>query len=339
MNSSQDLDIEYRDNLSKKLLVYDLALDQQMYCVPKKILDKIKTDYPVKLEAINCPNLEISNKNAEIYWGNRINNTILEMMPNLKWVHFGSVGINRLNNMKRKDLLITSSKGLVTDSMITHVITLIGIYSRRLDIFFVEANKPLFRNDFDKYFSEIKNFNELKILIIGLGNIGTKLAEKLFLMGSKVDGVSRIKKKTKFVENQYTFNQCENHLNKYDFVISLLPENKDTLNKIDYKFLRKMNPNSILINLGRGSTINERDLVLALDNEIIGRAILDVTEKEPLPPESILHKHSKIFLTPHIASFSPSYWPLQEKLFRHNLEYYLKEKFQKMINLESNFTK
>ena len=338
MSSNQDLAIEYNNKISKKLLVFDLALDLQMYNIPKKIIDNIIKDFPVEIEPINCPNLKITNKDAEIYWGNRINNTILNMMPNLKWVHFGSVGINRLNNMKRKDLLITSSKGLVTDSMITHVLALIGIYSRRLDIFFDNQKKPFYREDYDKYFSEIKNFNELNILIIGLGNIGIKLAEKLYLMGSKVDGISRKKKETKFVSKQYSFKECEKHLHKYNFVISLLPENKDTINKIDYKFLSKMNSDSILINLGRGTTINEKDLVLALDNKKINRAILDVTEKEPLPSESILHKHSRIFLTPHISSFSPSYWPLQEKLFRHNLNYFLKNNFKKMINIESNFT-
>ena len=136
MNLNQDLDIEFLKNTSSKLIVYDLALKQRMYNIPNEILAKIKKEYPIKFEAINCPNLKRTNKEAEIYWGNRIDKDILEMMPNLKWVHFGSVGINRLNNVNKKNLIITSSKGLVSESMISHTISLIGIFSRRLDIFF-----------------------------------------------------------------------------------------------------------------------------------------------------------------------------------------------------------
>ena len=61
---------------------------------------------------------------------------------------------------------------------------------------------------------------------------------------------------------------------------------------------------------------------------------MDVTSVEPLPKDSIMHKHPRIFLTPHIASFSPSYWPLQEKLFVHNLRCYLNENIDQMINIE-----
>ena len=57
--------------------------------------------------------------------------------------------------------------------------SLIGIFSRRLDIFFEKKKDPFTRNDYDFYFSELKNFNELKILIIGLGNIGSYLYKYL----------------------------------------------------------------------------------------------------------------------------------------------------------------
>ena len=119
MNLNQDLDIEFLKNTSSKLIVYDLALKQRMYNIPNEILAKIKQEFPINFQAINCPNLKKTNIEAEIYWGNRIDKDMLEMMPNLRWVHFGSVGINRLNNVNKKNLIITSSKGLVSESMIS----------------------------------------------------------------------------------------------------------------------------------------------------------------------------------------------------------------------------
>ena len=133
-------------------------------------------------------------------------------------------------------------------------------------IFFFEKKKdPFTRNDYDFYFSELKNFNELKILIIGLGNIGEKLAEKLFYLGCKIDSISKNKKINKFVENQFSYKESYPNLKKYDYVISLLPENRETLKLLNFNFFSNLNPDSTLINIGRGTTINEEDLVRALD--------------------------------------------------------------------------
>ncbi len=321
-------------NNDMKLIVYDLALKQSMYNVPEKIIKDICKDFPIKIQAINCPNIQRTNLEAEIYWGNRIDKDILQKMPNLKWVHFGSVGINRLNNVNRANFIITSSKGLVSEPMITHLITLIGLFSRRLDIFFKNKVNPLTRDDYDVYFSELKNFNELNILILGLGDIGKKLAKKLSDLGCTVDSVSRTRKINKYIRNAYKFEDLFKGLNKYDYVISLLPENQETKKIINYEFFRLLSQDTTFINLGRGQTVDENDLIKALDKSFFKRAILDVTEIEPLPKNSILNNHPKIFLTPHIASFSPSYWPLQEKLFTKNLKYFLSKNFEKMINIE-----
>ena len=321
-------------NKDMKLIVYDLALKQSMYRVPEKIIKDIYKNFPVNIEAINCPNLKKTNSDAEIYWGNRIDKDILQKMPKLKWVHFGSVGINRLNNINRQNVIITSSKGLVTESLITHLITLIGLFSRRLDIFFKNQTKPLTRDDYDVYFSELKNFSELNILILGLGEIGKKLAKKLSYLGCSIDSVSRSRKINKYIRNQYNFQDFGKGLNKYDYVISLLPENEKTFKIINYEFLKLLSKDTTFINLGRGKTVDENDLIKALDNSFFKRAILDVTAIEPLPKNSILNNHPKIFLTPHIASFSPSYWPLQEKLFTENLKHFLSNDYEKMINIE-----
>ena len=335
MNSFQDQDIEFNKSKNPVVISYDLALDQSMYNVPKKILNDLENEFKVILDPVNCPNTKKFNRNTEIYWGNRIEEEMIDLMPNLKWVHFGSVGINRLNKCTKSDLIITSSKGLVTQPMITHIISLIGIFSRRLDLFFKKHEHPLTRNDYDKVFQSLKNFNELKILILGLGDIASSLIEKLYYLGCKIDSVSRSKKNNKFVKNQFLFSDCFEKLHEYDFVISLLPENKETINLIDFNFLKRLNKNSIFMNVGRGTTLVENDLLCALNKEFFRMAILDVTEYEPLPKDSLVYKHPKIFFTPHIASFSPTYWQLQKDLFTHNLKSYISRNYDSMKNIET----
>ena len=335
MNLFQDQVTKYNSSNNLTLIAYDLNLNQSMYRVPEKIIKELERDFPVILDPVNCSNHKKINPLAEIYWGNRIELSMISHMPNLKWVHFGSVGVNRLNKCTKKDLLITSSKGLVTDSIVTHVVSLIGLFSRKIDIFFDDIKRPFNRDDYEKYFNDLKNFNELKILIMGLGDIGSALAEKLYYLNSKVDGVSRNKSKNKYVLNQYNLKECLEELHKYDFIVSLLPENEETKNFLNYDFFKKLSRDSIFFNVGRGSTVVEEDLLKSLNNKIFRKAILDVTEIEPLTKDSLIYKNKNIFLTPHIAAFSPTYWELEEKLFRFNLNCYQNNEIIKMKNLEN----
>ena len=336
MSSDLDLVTGFKKPHKSVVVAYDLALDQSMYRVPDNVLKEIKEEFNVEFDPVNCPNKRKFNPNAEIYWGNRIEESMLVSMPNLKWVHFGSVGINRLRNYQKSNLIISSSKGLVTDSMVTHIISLIGIFSRKIDMFFEKKNKPPTRDDYDMYFQDLKNYNELKILILGLGEIGSNLSEKLFYLGCHVDSFARTKRQNRFVSKQFLSLNSIDRLNQYDFVISLLPENKETINIINKEFLKKLNPNSIFINMGRGTTVVENDLVEALDKNVLKMAILDVTAKEPIPFDSDIYKNPKIFFTPHIASFSPSYWNKQKKIFAYNLKCFFENKIKNMINLETN---
>ena len=86
------------------------------------------------------------------------------------------------------------------------------------------------------------------------------------------------------------------------------------------------------INLGRGKTVNEDDLLLALDNNNINAAALDVFENEPLSKKSKLLKNEKIILTPHIAGLDSNYWNRQLDLFKNNLRLYFEKKNQSLKN-------
>ena len=109
-----------------------------------------------------------------------------------------------------------------------------------------------------------------------------------FYLGCKIDSISKNKKINKFVENQFSYKESYPNLKKYDYVISLLPENRETNKLLNFNFFSNLNPDSTLINIGRGTTINEEDLVRALDKNFFKRAILDVTSVEPLPKDSIM---------------------------------------------------
>jgi len=86
---------------------------------------------------------------------------------------------------------------------------------------------------------------------------------------------------------------------EFGFVILILPATKETERIIDMRFFNAMKPHTVFMNIGRGITVNEADLVSALDKKIIGGAWMDVTVQEPLESNNPLWARDNVLLTQH----------------------------------------
>jgi phosphoglycerate dehydrogenase-like enzyme len=84
--------------------------------------------------------------------------------------------------------------------------------------------------------------------------------------------------------------------------------------------LKAMKPSAYLLNIARGALVDESALIDALERGAIAGAALDVTEKEPLPPESPLWNLKNVFITPHTSAVSELLWLRQTELLLENLE-------------------
>lgn len=89
-----------------------------------------------------------------------------------------------------------------------------------------------------------------------------------------------------------------------DYLVVLVPLNKDTREAINSKTLAWCQPHTVLINVGRGGHVNEHDLLNALDKNVIRHAVLDVFNEEPLPQDHPFWTHDKVTVTPHISARS-----------------------------------
>ncbi|MEA5580025.1 NAD(P)-dependent oxidoreductase [Nodularia harveyana UHCC-0300] len=146
------------------------------------------------------------------------------------------------------------------------------------------------------------SLSKMTIGIVGLGNIGTAIAQRLTGFGSKLIYYSRHRKQN--IEQEYgiEFRPFGELLQESDAVIASCSLNAKTRNLFSLDTFTKMKSSSIFINIARGGICNQDDLYQALNSQEISMALLDVTNPEPLPPSHPLHQLENCLIFPHIAT-------------------------------------
>ena len=141
------------------------------------------------------------------------------------------------------------------------------------------------------------------VAVLGLGSIGSITAQRFVDNRFRVTGWSRTEKTLPGIECYFGEDQLPTVLETADYVVSVLPSTPETGNLFNHEVFALMKPEAVIINCGRGDLINEVDLVQALDDGLLGTAILDVMQIEPLPVNSPMWRHPKIVLTPHVSGW------------------------------------
>ncbi|XP_006611078.1 uncharacterized protein LOC102673408 isoform X2 [Apis dorsata] len=180
---------------------------------------------------------------------------------------------------------------------------------------------------------------DLSVGILGLGNIGKSIAEKLKIFGATVWGVSRtpLKENLNYLDEHRTIAYLSEMLTNCDYIINVLPSTPNTLGLLNGNVLQNCkNRGSVFINIGRGTIIKEADLLHALEQQWILGAILDVFEEEPLSKESKLWTLPQVTISPHISGTSRAQDIV--KFFIQNYEKYIKgEKLLNTVNLVEGY--
>ena len=140
------------------------------------------------------------------------------------------------------------------------------------------------------------------VIVLGLGDIGGRYAQKMKALGAYVIGFRKTdKNKPDYVDEQYTLDRLPEMIGRADIVAMVLPATEETKNLMDAELLHKMKKGSYLINAGRGNAVDLAALRDALDEGLLAGAALDVTSPEPLPADDPLWDYENILITPHVA--------------------------------------
>ena len=160
-------------------------------------------------------------------------------------------------------------------------------------------------------------------LIVGLGGIGTEVAHRARAFGVRVIGSRLHPSASDPTEQTVTPDQLDQVIGLADVVVLAAPATRETENLVDADFLSRMKPRSLLVNVARGTLIDDNALIESLDSGHLSAAVLDVFRTEPLPDDHPFWSHPSIRVTPHNAAGGSGRFQRQAELFKENLDRYL----------------
>jgi phosphoglycerate dehydrogenase-like enzyme len=300
--------------------------------LPDPYLQQLQQNYP-QVEWVRCTDAEklpaLLKETEILLTFLKCDRKMIGVAPKLKWIQAISAGVDfmPLDEIRRRGIVLTNGRGI-------HMIHM-AEYAMAAIVNLARGFHSMFRNQLQKNWDRSVPQEEIHgatVGIIGLGAIGAEIAKKAAFMGMHVIGVKRTPGPVGHVEEVYAPEDMAAVFRRSDYIINLLPYTPETEKKIDRQFFDQMKPTACFINIGRGRTVNEDDLIAALRDKKIRAMVSDVYYTEPLPPESPLWDLDNVILTPHICGVSPQYMDRAMQIIAHNVNVYLSKQGE-MINL------
>ncbi|HBZ1364740.1 TPA: 2-hydroxyacid dehydrogenase [Klebsiella pneumoniae] len=227
-----------------------------------------------------------------------IDSRLINRLSGLKMIAINGVGFDAVDLVaaKQRKITVTNTPDVLNDCVADHAMALMLGISRRI-------------NESERYLRDGKWASQGKFPlgkklggkicgIVGLGNIGQAVALRAQAFGMHIHYFSR-KQKT---ELSWPYHASVISLAEVsNYLVITLPGGDDTYHMISQSVLEALGPEGYIVNVSRGSVVDENALTIALENEKIAGAALDVYEYEPQVPVSLLSAEN-VLLTPHIGS-------------------------------------
>lgn len=275
--------------------------------------------------------LEIIYKNKEditaddlsdidIIFGN-VSPALCNTSNTLKWVQLDSAGADSYASLK-DSIVLTNASGAYGTAISEHMLACTLAVVKNLYRYKDQQETHDWIN-----LGSVRTISQLKVLSIGTGSIGSSYAKLMHDLGATVSGVRRtVHDQPDYLKELGTMEDLDEMLPEYDVVAMSLPQTEETIHLMDYDRLHRMKQGAILINVGRGSAIVEKDLIRVMKEGYLSAACLDVTEHEPLPKNSPLWETEHVYITPHISGRFNADVTYDQVLniFQTNLDHFLK---------------
>lgn len=241
----------------------------------------------------------------------------LKETSSLRWLHVVSAGVDQLNlhAFEEQGVIVTNSAGVHAEPIAEQVLCALLFFERGLN----ETVRNQQRGVWERV--EGGEARDKTLGIVGVGAIGTRIAELGAAVGMEVIGTKRdVDDAPGILDEVLPAESYPEVLRRSEYVVLACPLTDETEDLIGAPQLAQMGSDTVLINIARGGVCVESDLIEALQQRVIRGAALDVFETEPLPQDSPLWDLSNVLVTPHMAGSSPNKYDRWSEIIITNYE-------------------
>jgi phosphoglycerate dehydrogenase-like enzyme len=297
-----------------------------LWQVPPWFSERLRQDFPdlevVHLENYNRLNDEIADADIVIGWSLR--GEQIATAKKLKWIHSTATAVHALMSpeLRESQITVTNARDVHGPVVAEHAMAMMFALAKRLpQAVRYQAQKHWAQQDLWDADVPPRELRGATLCILGLGGIGRPLAKLAKCVGMRVIGVrERADRDAESVDAVYGFDRLDEALEKADFVVLALPVTPATERLINAGRLAQLKRTAYLLNVGRGALIDEPALIDALQKRSFAGGALDVTTREPLPPDSPLWGMENVLITPHVAGLTGQMWERHYQAFTENLK-------------------
>jgi phosphoglycerate dehydrogenase-like enzyme len=303
--------------------------------VPDQALAKLGQEFP-SFEFIKSTTKEEALQIAErvqILVAINASKEIIARAKNCRWIQCFSAGVEdflEIDEVRNNpNLLLTNASGVHGIPISEHIFAMLLGLTRNLNSVIKNQSKKRWVGLRDERPTSITELYGKNMLVAGLGAIGLETAKKAKSFGMKVYALKRNPSQSpkdshysEYVDRVLSKEDLTSILSQMDVVVDALPITSETQGFFDSNFFSEVKPGAIFVNIGRGKTVRELDMILALKSGKLGGACLDVFEEEPLPANSPLWDMSNVIVSPHIAGWTPKYFERAFEILEENLRRY-----------------
>ncbi len=253
-------------------------------------------DLQISATADSAEALDLCSHSNIIFGDPDLIKPLLNHAAKLEWMQSTWAGVEPLLGPTcRTDYLLTGVKGIFGPLISEYVLCHMLVHEKKV-IERYESQKSLRWNDMKPGTLRGKSVG-----IMGVGSIGADIARSAKHFGMITNGYTRKDSSCRYIDTYFHEGRFDKFVTQLEYLVCVLPNTPSTSNLIDWPVFKAMPKNAVLINVGRGSTIDESSLVKALWEGEIAGAVLDVFKEEPLPPEHSLWGAPNITITSHTA--------------------------------------
>jgi D-2-hydroxyacid dehydrogenase (NADP+) len=247
----------------------------------------------------------------------------IPQMKALKWIQRAGAGVEGLMTpaIMESDITVTNVSGIHARAITEHMFGMLLGATRALNLAY-EGQKE---HKWEHLGSKVESLYGKTLGILGAGAIGRQAAKVGKAFDMKVIGLSRSGKTHPDFETMFTSEDKLEFFRQSNVVMNILPLTDSTQGFMSDAEFDALPDGAIVINTGRGGTIDTDALLRAIEGDRLKAALLDVTDPEPLPGDHPLWTTPRVFITPHYSGSHPEYNAEADEIFLDNLRLYLAE--------------